>query len=507
MEPLLTSCPGPGADTVPHFGATELGEGEDLAGALRVRVENSIFTVDRSLLAGSCGYFKGLFRSGMRDSCVDEIYLQGGLHPGGFLIALSVARGERPPLTDADRLLEAVECAAFLQVEALESHLANILDSDNCLLLCHAAATYGLHKLFNSAATFIRDAYRDLKGAAEESLHPDILSYIESITPASFIALGTHTPSMEILQDSYRTVCHLDEEEGVWRFLTDLPVDSSTSMAGVAVLDGRLYVIGGVVGVSKVIVDRGFCYDPLTNSWTDIPGPTQSRYDFTLLGLEGKLYAVGGEHARKIMSSAEAFDAATGTWSFIKHTPRPVAGAAGVVCRHRIFVCFWKPPDITDIYEYVPAEDEWALVTTMVHHQSYGHCMVAHRDNLYVMRNGPSDDFLRCLIDCYNITTGQWSTLPGHYVNSKGALFSAVVRGDSAFTVNRAVTIEFAVGPKGWKNRREMTGFPKSGSLWTCLLRLPRKGLVKEAERSDNTEENNEDEVEENGLKNGEDHK
>ncbi|XP_031416485.1 kelch repeat and BTB domain-containing protein 13 [Clupea harengus] len=500
MEPLLASCPGPEADTVPQFGASELGEGEELAGPLRVRVGDSVFTVDRTMLAGSCAYFRGLFRSGMRDSRTNEVYLQGGLQPGGFLVALAVARGERPPLPDADRLMEAVECAAFLQVEALESHLADILDTDNCLLLCQASATFGLHKLFTSAATFIRDSYRDLKWVAEESLHPDILSYIESLTPASFIALGTHTPSMKILQDTYRTVCHLDEEQGVWRFLTDLPVDSSTSMAGVAVLDGRLYVIGGVVGVSKVAVDRGFCYDPLTNTWTDIPGPTQSRYDFNLLGLDGKLYALGGEHGRKIMSSAEAFDVAAGTWSFIKHAPRPVAGAAGAVCRRRIFLCFWKPPDITDIYEYVPAEDEWTLITTMVRHQSYGHCMVAHRDNLYVMRNGPGDDFLRCLMDCYNITTGQWSTLPGHYINSKGALFSAVVRGDAAFTVNRAVTIEFAVATTGWRHRREMTGFPKSGSLWTCLLRLAREGSQEEAERKENVEEHDGDEVKENGL-------
>ncbi|XP_063077700.1 kelch repeat and BTB domain-containing protein 13 [Engraulis encrasicolus] len=513
MEALLTSCPGHGADTVPQFSGLEVGEGEKPAGALRVRVEDCVFTVDRSLLAASFAYFQGLFRSGMRDSGLDEICLQGGLHPAGFLIALSVVRGERPPLADADCLMQAVECAAFLQVEALESHLANILDTDNCLLLCQAAATFGLHNLFNNAATFIRDSYRDLRWAAEESLHPDILSYIETITPASFIALGTHTPSMEMLHDSYRTVCHLDEEEGAWRILTDLPVDSSTSMAGVAVLDGRLYVIGGVVGVSKVTVDRGFCYDPQTNSWTDIPGPAQSRYDFTLLGLEGKLYAFGGEHGRKIMSSAEVFDAATETWSFIQHTPRPVGGAAGAVCRRRIFVCFWKPPNTTDVYEYVPSEDEWTLVTTMVHHQSYGHGMVAHRDNLYVMRNGPSDDFLRCLIDCYNITTGQWSTLPGHYVNSKGALFSAVVRGDSAFTVNRSVTLEFSVAPNGWKRRREMEGFPKSGSLWTCLLRIPKKGLLEEegkeeeAGRTGITEENGVHEVKENGLENGEDHK
>uniref|UniRef100_A0A671MBA1 Kelch repeat and BTB (POZ) domain containing 13 n=1 Tax=Sinocyclocheilus anshuiensis TaxID=1608454 RepID=A0A671MBA1_9TELE len=100
--------------------------------------------------------------------------------------------------------------------------------------------------------------------------------------------------------------------------------------------------------------------------------------------------------------------------------------------------------------------------------------MVTHGDNLYVMRNGPCDDFLRCLMDCYNITTGQWTAMPGHYVNSRGALFTAMVRGNSAFTVNRNLTLEYVICGDKWKPRRQMTGFPKSGSLWTCLLRLPK---------------------------------
>uniref|UniRef100_A0A3Q3D3T0 Uncharacterized protein n=1 Tax=Hippocampus comes TaxID=109280 RepID=A0A3Q3D3T0_HIPCM len=104
--------------------------------------------------------------------------------------------------------------------------------------------------------------------------------------------------------------------------------------------------------------------------------------------------------------------------------------------------------------------------------------MVAHRDNLYVMRNGPCDDFLRCLMDCYNLTTAQWTAMPGHYINSKGALFTAMIRGDSALTVKHMLTLEYAIGAHGWKPRRQMKGFPKSGSLRTCLLRLPKTGYT-----------------------------
>lgn len=448
-------------------------QGVESTGALRVRVEESVFTIDRAILGQNCEYFRALFRSGMKDSQLNEFHLQGGLKARGFLIAMAVSRGECPVIQDPDEIVEAAECAAFLQVDVLVQHLIDLLDTDNCILLYHTAAVYGLWRLFQSAAVFIRDAYTDLQDVIK-ALPEELICYVESLSPTSFVALATHSPSMKMLQDCYRTVFYLDEEPGTWKHLTDLPTDASTSMAGVAVVGNRLYIVGGVRGVSKQTVDLSFCYDTETNTWSVFDGPQQSRYNFTLVGHDGHLYAIGGEFDQKIMSSVEACDVSTGAWKFCKNAPRSVAGPASAVARRRIFVCFWKSPDTTDIYEYAPKNDEWTLVTTMVKPQSYGHCMVAHGDNLYVMRNGPCDDFLRCLMECYNITTGQWTAMPGHYVNSRGALFTAMVRGNSAFTVNRNLTLEYVICGDKWKPRRQMTGFPKSGSLWTCLLRLPK---------------------------------
>ncbi|KAM9837864.1 kelch repeat and BTB domain-containing protein 13 [Aulostomus maculatus] len=452
------------------------------AGSVSVRVEESWFTLERAFLARHCNYFCALFHSGMLESQQDELYLKGGVRARGFLIALSVCRGEVPTIIDPDELVDAVECAAFLQVDCLAKHLCDIIDSDNCLLLYHAAYIFGVHSLFHSAALFLCDAFEDLREAAESTIPEDLLQYSQSLSPLTYIAIGTHSPSMELLHDSFRVVCYLNEKEGEWKHLTNLPSLCSTSMAGVVVLDNRLYIVGGVYGYGKDTVDGSFCYDPDSGVWTALPGPQQPRYDFTLLGHEGQLYAIGGEFQKRIMSTAERYDTEKREWTFIKHAPRPVASAACAVARHRIFVCFWKPPDTTDIYEYIPVMDEWKLATTMIRPQSYGHCMVAHRDNLYVMRNGPCDDFLRCLMDCYNITTGQWTALPGHYINSKGALFTAMIRGDSMFTVKHMLTLEYTIAGDGWKPRRQMKGFPKSGSLWTCLLRLPKTGPRKEGE-------------------------
>lgn len=452
--------------------------GERRAGWVRVRVEGSWFTVERALLEAHSNYFRALFHSGMAESDREELHLKGGVSARGFLIALAVCRDEVPTVGDPDELVDAVECAAFLQVPRLVQHLCDVVDSDNCLLLYHAASVFGVHALFQSAALFLCDAFDDLKDAAESSIPEDLLEHSQSLSPSSYVAIGTHSPSMELLHDSFRVVCYLDEKEGEWKHLTDLPTLCSTSMAGVAVLDNRLYIVGGVYGYGKDTVDSSFCYNPDSGVWTALPGPQQLRYDFTLLGHEGRLYAIGGEFQKRTISTAETYNVEKEEWTFIRHAPRPVASAACAVARRRMFVCFWKPPDTTDIYEYIPARDEWKLTTTMIKPQSYGHCMVAHRDNLYVMRNGPCDDFLRCLMDCYNITTGQWTAMAGHYINSKGALFTAMIRGDSVFTVKHMLTLVYAITENGWKPRRQMKGFPKSGSLWTCLLRLPKTGPV-----------------------------
>lgn len=451
---------------------------EHQAGWLRVRVEGSWFTVERALLARYSNYFCALFHSGMIESHQDELHLKGGVRARGFLITLAVCRGEVPTISDPDELVEAVECAAFLQVACLAQHLCDIIDSDNCLLLYHAASIFGLHTLFHNAALFLCDCVDDLKEAAESTIPDDLIEYSQSLPPASYIAIGTHSPSMELLHDSFRVICYLDEKEGEWKHLTNLPTLCSTSMAGVAVLDNQLYIVGGVYGYGKDTVDSSFCYNPESGVWTALPGPQQPRYDFTLLGYNGRLYAIGGEFKKQIISTVESYDVEKREWTFIQHAPRPVASPACAVARRRMFVCFWKPPDTTDIYEYIPVKNEWKLETTMIKPQSYGHCMVAHRDNLYVMRNGPCDDFLRCLMERYNITTGQWTAMPGHYINSKGALFTAMIRGDSVFTVKHMLTLEYTITGNGWKPRRQMKGFTKSGSLWTCLLRLPKTGPV-----------------------------
>ncbi|XP_046898800.1 kelch repeat and BTB domain-containing protein 13 [Hypomesus transpacificus] len=466
MEP--SSCLGSGADgEEPAPVQPPQPVGMDV---LKVRVDETVFVVDKALVTQHCEYFRALFQSGMRECQQEEIHLRE-LGAGGFLMALRVLSGERPMLS-GDEIVEAIECASFLQVDSLTKHLINILNSDNCVLMYHTAATYGQRQLSHSAALFIRDMDSELR---EElgALPRELVEYIESLSPGRYMVVCTHSPTIELLQNSQRTVCFLDEEERDWKVLTQLPVNASTTMAGVTVLDNKLYIVGGVHDVSKKVVDTGYCYSPESDSWSLIPSPQQPRYNFTLIGHEGYLYALGGEFERKAMASVERYMVSTGTWSFASDLPCPVASVVSTKAMSRIFISLWKSKGATEIQEYLPEKDRWVVETTLVRHQSYGHCMVAHRDNLYVISNGPGEDFLLCVMDCYNLTSGQWTAMPGQYGNSKGALFTAVVIGDSVFTLNRKVTTEYSIEEHRWRMKREMTGFGRIGSMYTFLLRMP----------------------------------
>ena len=85
-------------------------------------------------------------------------------------------------------------------------------------------------------------------------------------------------------------------------------------MAGVASLNGMLYVVGGFDG--KDYLRDVDCYDPLTNSWTSIAALNQSRSAAGVTVMKGRLYALGGFNGQ-FLSTVEVFDPQLNQWSFI----------------------------------------------------------------------------------------------------------------------------------------------------------------------------------------------
>ena len=85
------------------------------------------------------------------------------------------------------------------------------------------------------------------------------------------------------------------------------------SWPGVAALDNKIYVTGGHGGGQTMSsVD---CYDPDTNTWSQMANMNIARDSHSLVSLHGRLYAIGGCG----VDSVEVYDPDNNTWTLLQH--------------------------------------------------------------------------------------------------------------------------------------------------------------------------------------------
>ena len=97
--------------------------------------------------------------------------------------------------------------------------------------------------------------------------------------------MGGGNPSLPQSVDAYNPAT--DSWSTVSQMLT------SREGAGVAALNGKIYVAGGHVsgGAASAVFE---VYDPVTNSWIGLPAMPTARSSFAFVAAGGKLYAIGG---------------------------------------------------------------------------------------------------------------------------------------------------------------------------------------------------------------------
>uniref|UniRef100_A0A8D9A839 Kelch-like protein diablo n=2 Tax=Cacopsylla melanoneura TaxID=428564 RepID=A0A8D9A839_9HEMI len=83
---------------------------------------------------------------------------------------------------------------------------------------------------------------------------------------------------------------------GKWKRLTSIPHVEQCNF-GTAVLDNKLYVVGGCFNqaLQEIIHPFGFIYNPMNNKWTTMSPLQRERCRFSLNVLGGRLIAIGGD--------------------------------------------------------------------------------------------------------------------------------------------------------------------------------------------------------------------
>ena len=114
------------------------------------------------------------------------------------------------------------------------------------------------------------------------------------------------------------------------------PMPEQRAAGGAAILDGKLYVVGGTasstIGAPTDLARTMLVYDIARDSWTSRRGPTP-REHLGVAALGGRIYAVGGRTAGfdTNMALVERFNPGTGRWTRLPKVPsrRGGTGAAG----------------------------------------------------------------------------------------------------------------------------------------------------------------------------------
>jgi hypothetical protein len=267
--------------------------------------------------------------------------------------------------------------------------------------------------------------------------------------------------------------------------------------AAVAVLDNRVYVVGGqrtdagvTPGPVTAIVET---YDPATNTWGTAPSMPTARMGLVTAVVNGKLYAIGG--------SVDGFGTGTGTveefdplmlqWTTRTSMPTPRYFAAGALVGGRILVAGGRtmgsgPFNAVELYD--PATNTWSAAMPLPTPRSelaavesgglvyaiggYGNLltqwvgtveaynpvlgtwttrasMPTGRSHIALMSIGTKllaaggENVYRSLdvLESYDVTTNAWSTKtpsPAAFTRAPGAVFNG-----RAYVIGNGTTLEY----------------------------------------------------------------
>lgn len=164
---------------------------------------------------------------------------------------------------------------------------------------------------------------------------------------------------------TYETIEKYDTFTGKWSEVA--PIGIGRILPGVALLDGKVYVVGGEL--ESCIIANGECYDPRDNIWNSISCMIEPRCEFGLCSLDNYLYAFGGWIGEDIGGSIEIYNPKINKWTIHGDLPEPRFSMGVVAHDGLIYVvggCTHDSRHRQDVMSYNPITGEWLNLSPML---------------------------------------------------------------------------------------------------------------------------------------------
>jgi len=203
--------------------------------------------------------------------------------------------------------------------------------------------------------------------------------------------------------------------ENAW--VKKAPMHQARASLGVAVVNGKIYAIGGSTGNDESshigeTVSTNEEYDPVTDTWVFKKSMPTARYGFAIAVYPNKIYCIGGATSYSTSSGYdviginEVYDPAMDTWE--TKTPMPTArdSLQANVVNDRIYLIGGYVPDnsglgaISSLNEvYDPATDSW-ITKAQIPTATTGYASAVVNNQIYIIKQSTQ---------IYNTKTDAWS--------------------------------------------------------------------------------------------------
>jgi len=233
-----------------------------------------------------------------------------------------------------------------------------------------------------------------------------IATTVALLLALSFILPTFYLPVVNAAEDSWATM---------------EPMPTARGGVGVAVVDDKIYAIGGIYGIQSSY-DNNEEYDPATNTWATKTAMPTPRGDFAIAVFQDKIYTIGGstragQWTTELTDVNEVYDPATDTWTTKTSMPIPKAGLSASVVNGKIYLIggFTQSANGTrqtskENLVYDPIADSWTTKTP-IPTATLDYATAVVDDKIYVI-SGTSraySDNLINLTQIYDPKTDTWS--------------------------------------------------------------------------------------------------
>ena len=168
--------------------------------------------------------------------------------------------------------------------------------------------------------------------------------------------------------DEEATVEAFDPQLGSWAEVASMSV--KRCYHALAVVDGKIYAIGGYYSHAISRSDSAEAYDPQADRWQQVANMPQGRFRHAAAVMGGKIYVSGGDDGNGPLRTVVVFDPQANTWTGVASMGTERCSHASAAVGGKLYVFGGETVGAgrtASVEAYDPISNRWAEVTDLAH--------------------------------------------------------------------------------------------------------------------------------------------